>query len=132
MGGPPRYYYIRRKLPRVGRELGFCRGEGQGLPEGLDLLAVVFGDGWGGQGAGGRRRPWQWLLIVFFLEQSLVLWPGGRRSLYPLPFSPATGSSPGELFFPRQCFFLQESQEWRRGAARAGLSRSKLGEREVQ
>ena len=93
MGGPPRYYYIRRKLPHVGRELGFCRGERRGLPEGLDLLDVVLGDGWGGEGAGGRRHPWQWLLIVLFLEQSLVLWPGGRCSLDPLPFSPATGSS---------------------------------------
>lgn len=66
----------------MGRELGFCRGEGRGLPEGLDLLDVVFGDGWGGGGAGGRRRPWQWLLIVLFLEEPGTM---ARRKVLPGP-----------------------------------------------
>lgn len=57
-----------------------------------------------------------------------------RRKVLPGPSAFLSGyrEFAVRLFFSRQCFFLQESQEQKRGAARAGLSRSKLGEREVQ
>lgn len=83
----------KKKVATCGkRATGFCRGEGRGLPEGLDLLAVVFGDGWGGQGLEAGGVPGVVVDCVFW-NRAWYYGQAEGNSLYPLPFSPATGSS---------------------------------------
>lgn len=80
-GCPPRYY-IRRKLPHVRKELGFCRGGGVSRRDPVAAGCVLQGLV-GRRGAGALRLSWQCFLLLLSLEHSLGLrWPG---KVLPVP-----------------------------------------------
>lgn len=126
-GETPTYYIRSCHMSR--QSWGFA-GAGVGVSP-RDLTACCGLRGLvGRRGAGGLRLPWQWFLLLLFLERSPVLWPAGEGAPCSLCLSLQPQGARG-LFFPGSAAASRSLREGGGEQPGQDLSRPELEEGEV-